>query len=749
MKKAILLIVIILGINSIYAQTAKEHYTIAETTLKEANYITAIQHAEKAKALLQKTNPKIESLLAFAYFNNGDIVKAKVSYNTLIKLTPYSKQQSDEFKQFIDLGNSIDEALEQKEKEFEFEQANMGKTRMKKAMLIENEYAKQEQVKNRETQLRSPEEKFRQIALAEDNTDTKLKYLKEISKEFPNSNNSAQLKADIKQAEIDKKYEVAANKVMPEIMNDFSKFNSLVEGKPYLINNRTSFTTSKNEKAVIIFYDTRYIIYTIPNPADVRKLFKDEVVSYGNGLNFMANAEIRKKIKGPNGNRREVAFSVAVSEMADNSKVVYLGGFGDELLKKIEAPYYEQLDEVIYYYSLKGDIRADLVFPGNKWEKDFYNPIIETGKIIKTVDYKLIEDGDLVKRLNKLGFKNKTLTDFNYPKGLYISFKQTNNPKMIFPEKKVHYVLKKRFKIGLEQLKGKTYFDYYRPTTRKTYYGYIEYSGSFSEAELLTSITGLDNNYIMSEKSFNTIYSSFNKNVGINKTKYFTNTKTKYFFEIIPQLVKGNKVNLFTNIKTGFIYNGEVSTYHDNGKLESIGKMLKGKKNGYWEYYYENGILKKGCNYYMDEYNDTLRTYDNTGHITGMEYYAKGGIRVSSYIYGHNDNGYRFEYTCNEDGIKHGKSSVYDPDGVLFFSEIYDEGLLLDDVIFYYEDGNIKSKGKWINRSLNGHTVFYYKSGKKKAEGEYVNDIKQGIWKTYDENGEFIKSENYINGIEQ
>ncbi|MFT4661039.1 MAG: tetratricopeptide (TPR) repeat protein [Patiriisocius sp.] len=142
MKTIIITLCLFCTANITLAQSAKEYYLQSETAQKNGEYSDAIIYAEKAKELLNKSNPKIESLLMMAYFNNGDMVNAKIAYETLLKVTPYSRQQTPEFLDFVAMGKEIDKVLAKKEEEFKEEKNNQLAIGMQKASEVEKAYNK-------------------------------------------------------------------------------------------------------------------------------------------------------------------------------------------------------------------------------------------------------------------------------------------------------------------------------------------------------------------------------------------------------------------------------------------------------------------------------------------------------------------------------------------------------------------------------------------------------------------------------
>lgn len=174
--KLALIILLSLSNLSVEAQTAKEYYLDSETAQKNGDYSDAIVYAEKAKELLNKSNPKIESLLMMAYFNNGDMVNAKIAYETLLKVTPYSKKQSDSFQSYVDMGKQIDKALDKEEVKFQNNEANKAQKRIIKANQIEDDYNAVFSAKKKEQRERYPDKRLFKSALVQDKTEAYAKF---------------------------------------------------------------------------------------------------------------------------------------------------------------------------------------------------------------------------------------------------------------------------------------------------------------------------------------------------------------------------------------------------------------------------------------------------------------------------------------------------------------------------------------------------------------------------------------------
>lgn len=71
-----------------------------------------------------------------------------------------------------------------------------------------------------------------------------------------------------------------------------------------------------------------------------------------------------------------------------------------------------------------------------------------------------------------------------------------------------------------------------------------------------------------------------------------------------------------SNKKRSEIIDGYTIKYHANGKTRwSKGKMIKGKQNGYWEWYRLDGTLKRSGHFDMGEPSGEWITYDKFGKV--------------------------------------------------------------------------------------------------------------------------------------
>ena len=54
----------------------------------------------------------------------------------------------------------------------------------------------------------------------------------------------------------------------------------------------------------------------------------------------------------------------------------------------------------------------------------------------------------------------------------------------------------------------------------------------------------------------------------------------------------------------------------------------------------------------------------------------------------------------------------------------------------YYDNGQLCSKGDWVNGNKHGYWERYYADGQLSYKGYYVNSEQHGYWETYCDNGQ-------------
>lgn len=68
-----------------------------------------------------------------------------------------------------------------------------------------------------------------------------------------------------------------------------------------------------------------------------------------------------------------------------------------------------------------------------------------------------------------------------------------------------------------------------------------------------------------------------------------------------------------------------------------------------------------------------------------------------------------------------------------------------DTLTYYFKDGKVKAKGKYINDLMEGEWLFYRGTGQLWQIGNFKNGKKHGAWKRFDRNDKVEYLEEFIN----
>ena len=98
---------------------AKSEYLMAEKLFNQGDYSGAINHAQKAKGLLGKSNSRIEYLLTNAYHGRGDYGKAMASLEEFFNVTPESLSDTEEYSKMVSLYSELELLLQKQQEKLE------------------------------------------------------------------------------------------------------------------------------------------------------------------------------------------------------------------------------------------------------------------------------------------------------------------------------------------------------------------------------------------------------------------------------------------------------------------------------------------------------------------------------------------------------------------------------------------------------------------------------------------------------
>ena len=346
-----------------------------------------------------------------------------------------------------------------------------------------------------------------------------------------------------RQKEIARRYAAIADAHQDDIKKFVEVLEQLHDGQLYLFKPDAPITEdynlnihktvpNKTEKSYLVCDNGRYIIFTNPSSLSVRELDKNRISYHSSDASEWSKAIAKAKIKTPLG-KRDLFFKRVPS------KNVFIGGWAsDELLWHGQQR--TEFGQSIYYYFYEGSIkRAALKAPS--FDPKITNPYIETGTLVKAVDYNLVKDPAMRAKLQQYGVKNAKSLSPDRPNLPVIVLKSSGyNRKMILTMKGIKYKLVSDKVLGeVTYSNGSTAkwgFLYFRPVESTAYYGFVEYTGSFRSEDLLDQLYVTDRIQRLDHTSFNTLFNTFNPQVGSKEGKYFINSKFTLPMDVLSKL---------------------------------------------------------------------------------------------------------------------------------------------------------------------------------------------------------------------
>lgn len=210
-------------------------------------------------------------------------------------------------------------------------------------------------------------------------------------------------------------------------------------------------------------------------------------------------------------------------------------------------------------------------------------------------------------------------------------------------------------------------------------------------------ITGFTTEYINAE---------FKNGYGVNQWEYY----------------RKNKLNTSVHFKDGYL-DGSFVEYYPGGDIKMKGQYVKGQKNGTWETFKDDGIVK------------LTEIFDNGSVTKRVTYYTDGTVDMERNF---------------KNGKEHGVSRQYTyPDGILKSEKNYVNGKQVGKQMQYYtsnqndfvQNSNYNDRGQ-----LDGEfTEIFAEKKTLKTKGLYKDGRKIGKWVYGYPNG-LYKEETYENG---
>jgi antitoxin component YwqK of YwqJK toxin-antitoxin module len=249
---------------------------------------------------------------------------------------------------------------------------------------------------------------------------------------------------------------------------------------------------------------------------------------------------------------------------------------------------------------------------------------------------------------------------------------------------------------------------------------------------------------------------------------FYNNGKLKEIVEYKENKKNGvaNEYNLEGNLITIQKYSNGVLT--DRQKINRLDDSSL--KQGLWQEYFDNGRLKNEKYYKRGDLNGQYKEYDEKGNLILILNYRDGVIyeemdttSIDIEIRNEYDKNGRLVFSGSyKRNVPIGIHRFFDSVGNVYNSFIYSEkGIKLSEGIltkegkkegpwiYYYEDGKVLAKGRFLNNQESGIWNYYYENGKEEQKGEYKNGKYNNVWTWFYFNGAVKREEEYVNGKEE
>ena len=155
-------------------------------------------------------------------------------------------------------------------------------------------------------------------------------------------------------------------------------------------------------------------------------------------------------------------------------------------------------------------------------------------------------------------------------------------------------------------------------------------------------------------------------------------------------------------------------------KEKAVGKLLNGKREGTWKFYYPNGKIKEIADYKADSFHGKRIAYYENGNIYTSAHYNMG-VFVDSFFLYFNNGQLRSECWFDSSGKAQGIYKIY------------------------YETGEISLIGRSVDNMDVDTARGFYKNKQLSYLIPYKNGKIEGALLYFDEDGKIVKKEIYKN----
>lgn len=171
----------------------------------------------------------------------------------------------------------------------------------------------------------------------------------------------------------------------------------------------------------------------------------------------------------------------------------------------------------------------------------------------------------------------------------------------------------------------------------------------------------------------------------------------------------------------------------------------KGRKQGEWAAKYPNGRYRYTATFKDDAPIGKVTRFDDDGRKTVMLTYKAGNDTISATFYF--SNGKVQSKGKYVDEKREGFWLFYNEKGELVESASYSQGKLHGKRCFYFENGKLLSACQWVDSLRNGLYMRYFPSGSKEIVANFRGDELDGLYTRWGADGKVAEKGNYRYGV--
>jgi antitoxin component YwqK of YwqJK toxin-antitoxin module len=223
-------------------------------------------------------------------------------------------------------------------------------------------------------------------------------------------------------------------------------------------------------------------------------------------------------------------------------------------------------------------------------------------------------------------------------------------------------------------------------------------------------------------------------NVNSSKQISIKNAIKEGCFKVLGEIEPTNQINQYDNVGNKHGYWEE---YYENGVLELKGIYINGQRDGIWETYHENGQLYYKSNFINGIRNGIFEHYYDNGQLYRIGYFTEE--RYNGNIESYYKDGKLESKISYLNGVKHGSQKYYFNNGILKSNTTYRYGQQHGPYECHEKNGQLSTKGEYAGNLQSGYWESYYDNEQLCCKGEYNCGYKRGTWEYYNLDGTLQK----------